>query len=270
LKKFVRRDGEVPLIKWARTLALCALSAVLLTMLATSALGKKQTVKAGNLVVTVDGGFRPQQLPRTTPAPISLNAETTLKTADGSHPPAAKTLTLEFDKHAGINTRGLPTCSVTRLQNTLTTQAKGICGEALVGEGEAGAEIAFPEQPPFFAKGAMLVFNGRPKGGHKVLIFHVYARVPAPTTFVTTAEISKATGVYGTRTVIRIPTIVAGQGSLTFAKLEIKRTWTYKGKKEHLLLATCPTGRFFTRGDLAFADGTRMRGKVLRSCSPIG
>jgi hypothetical protein len=257
-------------MKLARTVALCAVSAMLFAALAASALGQKQTVKAGNLVVTVDGGFRPQKLPRETPAPISLHAETTLKTADGTHPPAAKTLTLEFDKHASINTTGLPTCSVTRLQNTLTAQAKSICGDALVGEGEAGAEIAFPEQPPFFAKGAMLVFNGKPKGGHKVLIFHVYARVPAPTTFVTTAVISKASGVYGTRTTIRIPTIVAGQGSMTFAKIEIKRSWTYKGKKENLLLATCPTGRFFTRGDLAFADGTRMRGKVLRSCSPIG
>ncbi|HEY7257401.1 MAG TPA: hypothetical protein VH476_12055 [Solirubrobacterales bacterium] len=258
------------MIRWGRRLALLGVVVVALAAISATALGSGQTVKAGNLVVFVDGGFSPQKLPRTTPAPISLHAETTLKTADGTHPPAAKTLTLEFDKHAGINTTGLPTCSVERLENTLTKQAESICGDALVGTGEAGAEIAFPEQPPFFAKGKMLVFNGRPKNGHKVLIFHVYARVPAPTTFVTTAVITKATGIYGTKTEITIPTIVAGQGSLTFAKLRIKRDWTYKGKREHLLLATCPTGRFFTRGDLKFADGTEMKGKVLRSCSPIG
>jgi hypothetical protein len=251
-----------------RVLVLCAIATAAAWMLGSSALG--QTVKAGNLVVTVDGGFAPKKLPRTTPAPISLNAETTLAAADGSHPPAAKTLSLEFDKHASINTRGLPTCSVARLANTLTAQAKGICRSSLVGEGEAGAQIAFPEQEPFFAKGKMLVFNGQPKGGNQLLIFHVYARVPAPTTFVTTALITKASGVYGTKTTIKIPTIVAGQGSLTFAKIRIKHDWTYKGRREHLLLATCPTGRFFTRGDLSFADGTRMRGKVLRSCSPIG
>jgi hypothetical protein len=258
------------LTKWARVLGFVGLVALLAAALAATALGQGQTVKAGNLVVFVDGGFRPQKLPKAIPAPISLQAETTLKTADGTHPPAAKTLSLEFDKHAGINTKGLPTCSVGRLQNTLTAQAETICGNALVGTGEAGAEIAFPEQAPFFAKGKMLVFNGRPKGGHQVLIFHVYARVPAPTTFVTTAVISKASGIYGTKTEILIPTIVAGQGSLTFAKLEIKKDWTYKGKQEHLLMATCPTGRFFTRGDLKFSDGTEMKGKVLRSCSPIG
>ena len=177
--------------KWARVLGFVGLAALVAAALAATALGQGQTVKAGNLVVFVDGGFRPQKLPKTTPAPISLQAETTLKTADGTHPPAAKTLSLEFDKHAGINTKGLPTCSVDRLQNTLTGQAESICGKALVGTGEAGAEIAFPEQPPFFAKGKMLVFNGRPKNGHQVLIFHVYARVPAPTTFVTTAVISE-------------------------------------------------------------------------------
>jgi hypothetical protein len=236
-------------------------------VVASSAVG--QTVRAGNLIVTVEGGFRPHKLPSDTPAPIVLKAKSTIRTADGTHPPAAKTLSLEFDKHAAINTRGLPTCSVGRLLNTLTDQAQSICGKSLVGTGRAGAEILFPEQPPFFASGRMLIFNGRPKGGRKVLIFHVYARVPAPTTFVTTAVISKASGIYGTRTEIKIPTIVAGQGSLTFAELEIGKSWTFRGRRQHLLLATCPTGRFITRGDLSFHDGSRMKGKVIRSCSPI-
>ncbi|HEX6230048.1 MAG TPA: hypothetical protein VFZ41_11375 [Solirubrobacterales bacterium] len=198
-----------------------------------------------------------------------LQAKSTIRTADGTHPPAAKTLSLEFDKHASIHTTGLPTCSVGRLLNTLTAQARSICRKALVGTGRAGAEILFPEQPPFFASGKMLIFNGRPKGGRKVLIFHVYARVPAPTTFVTTAVISKASGIYGTRTEIRIPTIVAGQGSLTFADLQIGKAWAHRGKRQNLLLATCPTGRFITRGDLSFVDGSRMKGKVIRSCTPI-
>ena len=97
------------MIRWGRRLALFGVVAAVLAALAATALGSGQTVKAGNLVVFVDGGFRPHKLPRKTPAPISLNAETTLKTADGTHPPAAKVLTLEFDKHAGINTTGLPT-----------------------------------------------------------------------------------------------------------------------------------------------------------------
>jgi hypothetical protein len=141
---------------------------------------------------------------------------------------------------------------------------------SVVGTGQAGAEIEFPEQPPFFARAPMLIFNGPARGGNPVFIFQVYAHVPAPTTFVTTAEIGKASGLYGTRVLIKVPSIVAGQGSLSFAELSIHKTWPYKGKKQTLLYGTCPTGHFFVRGDLLFNDGFRMSGKVVRSCTPKG
>jgi hypothetical protein len=252
-----------------RARAAAVLGAIgLLALLGSSASG--QTVRAGNLVVTVEGGFTPHKLPKADPASITLSARSTIATADGTHLPALDFLNLEFDKHTGVYTKGLPVCTTAQLENTFTAQAKRACPDAIIGSGQAGAEIEFPEQAPFFAKAPLVIFNGPPKNGKPVFIFQVYAHVPAPTTFVTTAVIGKATGPYGTSVYIKVPTIVAGQGSLTFAKLEIKKDWMYKGKKEHLLLATCPTGRFFTRGDLKFADGTEMRGKVLRSCSPIG
>ena len=146
--------------KWARVLGFVGLAVVLAAALAATALGQGQTVKAGNLVVFVDGGFSPQKLPRATPAPISLHAETTLKTADGTIPPAAKTLFVEFDKNGHLNTKGLPSCTVGKLQSTLTAQAKAACGQALIGTGDAHAEIAFPEQAPFSAGGPILIFNG--------------------------------------------------------------------------------------------------------------
>jgi hypothetical protein len=252
-----------------RAALLIAVAALLAVSFGPSALG--QTVRAGNLIVTVEGGFTPKRLPASKPAPITLRAKSTLKTVDGGRLPAAQTLTLDFDKHTGIDTTGLPTCSVGKLLNTLTANARQICAGALVGTGRAGAEIYFPEQEPFFASGALLIFNGPPKGGQPRLIFHVYARVPAPTTFVTTADMSRIRkGVYGTRVVIKIPSIVAGQGSLSFAEMEIRKSWTHRGRKRNLLLATCPTGRFFVRGDLSFSDGTKMSGKVLRTCTPVG
>ena len=76
----------------------------------------------------------------------------------------------------------------------------------------------------------MVIFNGPPKNGHPVFIFHVYAHVPAPTTFITTAEISKSSGLYGTSVYIKIPTIVAGQGSLSFAELSIHKKWAQQGQ----------------------------------------
>lgn len=242
--------------------------ALLLGLLISSASG--QTVKAGNLVITIDGSVTPKKLSKKTPTPITLKVNGTVSTADGTHVPALRTLALEFDKHGRINTKGLPTCNVSQLQSTLTNQAKKSCGDSLVGTGKVSAEIAFPDQAPFDASGPLLIFNGAPKGGKPVLIFHVYAHVPAPTTFVTTGVVGKASGKYGTSTLIQIPTIVGGQGSLTSFEAKIHKVWTYKGKKQSLLLATCPTGSLFAHGDFSFSDGTKISGDVAKPCTPAG
>jgi hypothetical protein len=241
-----------------------ALSAVLFSS------ASADTVRLGNLVITIDGAISPQALPKKEAAPITLDLSGTLKSSDGSHPVALKTLDLEFDKNGHLNTKGLATCSVAKLQSTLTAQAKAACGDALVGEGKVTAEIAFPEQAPFGASGPLLIFNGAPKGGKQVLIFHVYAHVPAPTTFVTTALISKQGGKYGTRALVSIPTIVSGQGSLTSFKATLHKTFTYKGKKQSLLTASCPTGSLYAHGTFVFADGSKASGDVVRGCVPKG
>src|SRR3954447_25260865 len=118
-------------------LRLTALIAIfgLLALLVSSASG--QTVRAGNLIVTVEGGFTPHRLPKKDPASITLSARSTIRTADGAHLPALDFLRLEFDKHTGVYTKGLPVCTIAQLQNTLTTQAKQLCPKAIVGSGHA-------------------------------------------------------------------------------------------------------------------------------------
>ena len=227
-----------------------------------------QTVRAGRLVVTFSGGFTPHKLPANSPGAITLSARSTIGTADGSHLPALRELSLKFDKHTGVYTKGLPVCTRHRIENTTTKAAKKACGNALVGTGKAGAEIEFPEQPPFFAQAPILIFNAPPKHGNAVFIFHAYAYVPAPTTFITTAEIDKVNGRYGTDVKLKVPSIVHGQGSLSFAEVSIHRTWTYQGEERTLLYGSCPTGHFFVRGDLLFDNNFKMSGKVVRSCTP--
>jgi hypothetical protein len=266
--------GATQSVKRRRSRPVVALGPIILAALLLALLvgptALAQTVRAGNLVVTVEGGFTPHRLPRKKRGAITLSARSTIATADGSHLPALEELNLEFDKHTGVNTEGLATCTVGELENTTTKTAKRICASALIGTGQAGAEIEFPEQPPFFAKAPMLIFNGPTHDGHPVFVFQVYAFVPAPTTFVTTAQIEKASGLYGTKVRIKVPSIVAGQGSLSLAELSIHKTWSEKGKKETLLYGSCPTGHFFVRGNLLFNDGFRMNGKVVRSCTPAG
>lgn len=224
------------------------------------------TVKLGNLVVSIEGGLSPAKLPRRSPAPIALHLSGKIATADGTHVPALKTLALKFDRHGSIYTKGLPTCRVGQLRSTLTARAKRVCGDALVGTGRASAEVAFPEQAPFSASGPMLIFNGAPQGGRPVLIIHVHANVPAPTTFVTTAVVGRSAGKYGTSTLIKIPTIAGGQGSLTSFEATIHRAWPYKGQKRSLLMASCPAGSLFAHGEFDFADGTRVSGDIAKDC----
>lgn len=247
-----------------RAAALLSAALALVAISVTAAQG--ETVKLGRLIVSIEGTISPAKLPKRNPAPIALAVKGSIKTADGSHVPALKTLSLQFDRHGTIYTKGLPTCRVGQLQSTLTSQARRVCGSALVGSGRAEAEIALPEQAPFDASGPMLIFNGAPKGGRPVLIIHVHANVPAPTTFVTTAVIGRSKGKYGTKTLIKIPTIVGGQGSLIGFEAKIHRTWTYKGQKRSLLQASCPGGSLFAHGEFSFADGTMISGDFAKGC----
>jgi len=250
---------------WGILGALGALAA-LGVLLVSGAAG--DVVRSGNLEISIEGGITPKKLPKHKPAPITLKVKGSIATTDGSHVPALKTIDLQFDRHGQLNTKGLPTCSAAKLQSTLTAQALRACRSALVGRGRVSAEIAFPEQAPFDASGPLLIFNGKPKGGKQVLIFHVYAHVPAPTTFVTQGVISKTHGKYGTDALIQIPTIVGGQGSLTSFQATLHKTWTYKHRKQSLLLATCPSGVLYAHGVFEFADHTKLTGNVSRPCTP--
>src|SRR3954470_10700318 len=92
------------------------LIAVALVALAASALAafaaaeKATTVRAGNLILTINGKVSPKALSKSTPEPISLTAQGTISTADGKHPPALKEVVIDTDKNGTIDARGVPVC----------------------------------------------------------------------------------------------------------------------------------------------------------------
>ena len=245
----------------------------LLALVAVAALAissaSAQVVKSGNIEIEIEGGFSPTALPKAKHAPITLKVEGSMATLDKTHVPATKEIYLEFDRNGKLNTKGLASCTVGKLQSTLTAQAKSACGKALIGSGRVTAEIALPEQRPFSAGGPLLIFNGS-KGNKQELIFHVYANVPAPTTVVTTAKIGKAKGPYGTSARVKVPSITSGQGSLTSFKATLRKSWRVKGKKQNLLLAKCPSGSLKARGDIKFVSGDKLTGQIVKPCKPKG
>jgi hypothetical protein len=254
-------------LKW--TLAIGAVFAIALAGVAVAS--KPTVIRAGNLIVKLNGGVSPKALPKKELAPITLKLSAELETSDGTHPPAAKSFEAEFDKNGTLNAKGLATCRQGQLEARTTQDALKTCKDALVGEGEAEVEVEFAESAPFKAKGPLEIFNGGVKGGKTTLFAHVYVNVPAPTALVTPITVTKIhNGRYGNKVTAKIPVIAGGSGSTIRFSVKNKRFFTYKGKKQSYYLAKCPSGRFYAKGNVVFSNGISLKGEVIRPCTPKG
>jgi hypothetical protein len=250
--------------------AMAAASGVAL-IVAASALAAPEVVQVGNLVIRDNGGISPTRLPRNKQVPISANLNGMVRTTDGSHPPAVTSLNVDFDKTIHINAKGLPACKESKLVAQSTVHAKRVCGDAIVGEGSGEVQVAFPEQKPIMAKGPVILFNGGIHGGKTLVLAHTYVSIPAPTAVVVSVELSHIhRGHFGTHMVAEIPKIAGGYGSITKAHIKVDRKFTYKGKRQSYLTASCPTGHYFTEGEVHFADGTTIKLFHDLPCTPVG
>jgi len=248
-----------------------AIGAVFALIVTTSALAKREVVQVGNLFLVDNGGISPRALPKHEQAPIAGHLHGEIGTTDGTHPPAVRTVIVDFDKTIQLNAKGLPVCKKSKLVAQSTASAKRACPDAIVGSGEGEVEVAFPEQAPFSAKGPIVLFNGGVQGGTTLLFIHAYVSVPAPTAVLATVKITRIhRGHFGLHTVSAIPVIAGGSGSVTEFNLTINRTFTYKGKKKSYLTASCPTGHYFAEGEVQFDDNTKLKVTHVLPCTPMG
>jgi hypothetical protein len=242
-----------------------ALGLVLVLVLAGSALAIK--LEAANLVITTDGGFTPTTLPKKGYAPIKLHGYGNIATKDGSPPPVLETVTIWFDKHGEVETKGLPKCTPGKLKATTTSQARKLCPGSIVGKGFGKAVVIFPEQGPIPAGSPITLFNASPKHGNPVVLAHAHLTVPGPTTFVVPIEIQKVKkGRYGFKVVAKIPRIAGGAGIPLYARMKVGREWNYKGKRLSFANAGCPDGRLQAKIQTRFKDGTFLQGSVFKKC----
>lgn len=222
----------------------------------------------GNIVVVADGGFTPTTLPKDHFAPIKLHGYGKISTNDGKTPPILETLTVWFDKHGEVETRGLPVCTQGKLQATTPAVARKNCSGAIVGKGFGTALIAFPEQKPFTASSPITIFNGPRKNGNPTVLAHAYLGVPAPTTYIVPVEIQRVNdGRYGFKTEAKIPKIAGGAGVPLYGNLKIGREWTYKGKRLSYANASCADGRLQGKGQFGFKDGSLLEGEIIKPCT---
>jgi hypothetical protein len=254
---------------------LAGLVAISAAILVVAGSASAVTVLAGNLLIKIDGATSPKALPRSKFAPIGFHGSASVATRDGSHIPPALSTQLLVDKHIAIDTTGLPTCTLAQIRSSTPAAAMKACGDALIGRGTSTAQVQFPEQAPFIAKGPLLAFNGPSSGGYggkgyREQLYYVYADVPLPTALIAVAKVSKGTGRYGYKISISIPKIAGGAGSFSGAEFTIDRKWTYRGEKHSFLTAECANGHFDAQVEVAFGDGTQVIGNVLQACRSKG
>ena len=257
-----------------RTTAILALALLLaLSLSAVATAEKATTVRAGNLLLTVNGGVTPTALPKKTYAPIALNVSGKIAEVDGSHPPALTEVVIDADKNGMVDASGVPTCKQGQLEARTTAKAEGACRAALLGTGTTEVEVLFPESQPVMVHSKLLVFNGGTKGGTTTILIHAFLTSPVTAAVVTTVKISKEhNGPYGLRSIATIPKIAGYAGSVRAFNLSFeKKEFPYRGKKHGYLLARCATGKFVAQAEAKFHDGTQIGpAQIIRPCTPKG
>jgi hypothetical protein len=225
-------------------------------------------VRAGNMVLKIDGDISPAVLPRHRFAPMGFWGSAKLSTVDGSHPPALEGSVFEADKDVAINVDGLPVCRIDQLRATETKKAEAACGDAILGRGSATVEVAFPEQKPFDSTGPLIFFNGGERNRAIRVFAYSYVSVPAPTAVIATAKIVRVgKGPFGLRVETRIPRIAGGAGSFVAARFNMRRVYTYRGRHRSVISARCPDGLIRAQGVFTFSDDTVLSGSVFRTCT---
>ena len=236
-----------------------------LACLVAAATATGDQVRKGDLRLTFDAGFSPRALPRTQPAPVTIEFESAISTAGGRRPPALRKFELQLNRNGRISTHGLPTCRPSQLQSVSTERALAICRSALVGHGGFDAALAGAGEQDVPVHGQALVFNAR-RAGRPALLLHLYARGPVPAGFVLPLPIQHRVGrQLGTVLAAEVPVLAGGLGSITGLRLEIGRRYRFHGQRRSYLSASCaaPPGfrsAFFpfVRGGFVFRDGRRV------------
>jgi hypothetical protein len=211
----------------------------------------------------------PSKLSKSKFQPASLKLVTDLSnavTGNGVPVPANRAV-LDFDKNVKLYTKGIPTCTNAKLQNTSTSQAKAACSRAIVGHGSA--TVLIPVGPQVFTEPVTVTaFNGRPSGGRPVILVHTFGSTPVQNTTILIGTISNYNRHgYGPRLDVQIPPIAGGTGSLTHFQTTVNRKYRYRGKKRSYVSAKCPKNKKLkSRGAFTFMDNQTLTPTYVQRC----
>ncbi len=241
--------------------------AVIAGLLACAAAALAVTSQLGDLKLSATAEFQPRAFPEHGTLPATFGSIVRIKTVDGDQPPALKSLVFEFDKHGKLNFKGVPTCTVAKLEGTTPAEARKHCAGALLGTGTGKARVEIHGMAPFTISSPISIFNAPPEGGRPALIAHAYETVPSPQALLVPFTVEKIShGRYGYRTEIQLPPIAGGAGAATLSEVTFGRTYKRHGHKVGYAEAECVGGRLQVYGRVTFAEGSHLQSLLTSPC----
>lgn len=251
---------------------LAALALVLALAGAFATASQAEFVQSGDLLVSFDAGLKPSTLPRSEQVPVKVGFKGTFENLDASDTPALDTMVVKLSRGGAINSKGLPTCPEARVRGLSTEEALKVCAAARIGTGTVSSAFRFPDGKRVRSQAQMLLFNA-PHG----ILMHVYTTDPLKGTFLVPMSLHKGSGAFTTVLKAKFPKIAAGYGYLTGFQMVIDRTFSYRGKKQSYVLASCPAPPDFNkvsfelaRVTYIFRTGLRLQNAAIRSCTATG
>jgi hypothetical protein len=205
---------------------------------------------------TVQATFSARPTPIPSPSqgrvPVSLRMADRIATMDGSHPPAATEVQVEFDQRFRLDMTDFATCSP--LQGRDSERSRGPCEVGELAAGRLEAETQFPEQGPLRVSGEATAY----KTGPRSMLIAAYLGAPVTGFMLIRVKIEEVSGVrYGVKLTATVPTLAGGSGSLTYLGLRFR-----KG----VFSAACRSGRLQSSVTNSLADGSRAAGGSILSC----
>jgi hypothetical protein len=245
---------------------------VVIAFVGTLTYASASVVQQGNLRITLISQVQPYKLPRTGTAPIAILVSGHVAPVSGVVPEQLEGLKVRVNRHARLQSRGLPYCRIAQIQPATSARALANCGQALIGSGQFWAHIVLPDQGAYPTQGRLLVFNGV-QHGRRVLFAQIFTSNPFATSFVIVFRISRVNdGYYGTELRASLPEALGDWGYVDRIKLTLKRKYRYRGRRLSYFNAACPAipGTKRTSFHLAYATfsfaNRKIGAQVDKSC----
>ena len=225
----------------------------------------------GPVCVSATATLQPRELPKRGNAPVTLSSVVRVNAHGGATPPTLEKLEFLFDKHGTVDAKGLPVCTIAKLEGTTPTQARHRCAGALVGKGTGTVLVSRPGEAPFKFTTPLSFFNGPPSGGNPTLIGHGYETVPAPKALLVPIVVERIShGRYGFRARIEMPEIAGGYGAPLLAEANIGLTRKRGGRTVGYINAHCVGGRLQVYGTMRATNGDFFPATLTSPCHTPG